>query len=54
MDYQALPPIDVYLMCEPEAAVPMLLEAATGAHGRRRRAKPGAQAAGAVADAVST
>jgi thiamine pyrophosphate-dependent acetolactate synthase large subunit-like protein len=28
MDYQGLPPIDVYLMCEPEAAVPMLLEAA--------------------------
>src|SRR5690242_7439755 len=28
MDYQALPPVDVYLMCEPEAAVPMLLEAA--------------------------
>jgi len=27
MDYQALPPIDLYLMCEPEAAVPMLLEA---------------------------
>jgi thiamine pyrophosphate-dependent acetolactate synthase large subunit-like protein len=27
MDYQGLPPIDVYLMCEPEAAVPMLLEA---------------------------
>jgi thiamine pyrophosphate-dependent acetolactate synthase large subunit-like protein len=27
MDYQALPPIDAYLMCEPEAAVPLLLEA---------------------------
>src|SRR4030095_12572928 len=27
MDYQALPPIDAYLMCEPEAAVPMLIEA---------------------------
>jgi thiamine pyrophosphate-dependent acetolactate synthase large subunit-like protein len=27
MDYQALPPVDVYLMCEPEAAVPMLIEA---------------------------
>ena len=27
MDYQGLPPIDLYLMCEPEAAVPMLLEA---------------------------
>jgi len=28
MDYQALPPVDVYLMCEPEAAVPLLLDAA--------------------------
>jgi len=28
MDYQALAPVDWYLMCEPDAAVPMLLEAA--------------------------
>jgi thiamine pyrophosphate-dependent acetolactate synthase large subunit-like protein len=28
MDYQALPPVDAYLMCEPEAAVPLLMEAA--------------------------
>jgi thiamine pyrophosphate-dependent acetolactate synthase large subunit-like protein len=28
MDYQGLPPADVYLMCEPEAAVPLLLDAA--------------------------
>jgi thiamine pyrophosphate-dependent acetolactate synthase large subunit-like protein len=27
-DYQALPPVDVYLMCEPEAAVPLLIDAA--------------------------
>ena len=27
MDYQGLPPVDVYLMCEPDAAVPLLLEA---------------------------
>ncbi|MGC2518127.1 MAG: thiamine pyrophosphate-dependent enzyme [Burkholderiales bacterium] len=27
MDYQGLPPADVYLMCEPEAAVPLLLDA---------------------------
>ena len=27
MDYQALPPADVYMMCEPDAAVPMLLDA---------------------------
>jgi thiamine pyrophosphate-dependent acetolactate synthase large subunit-like protein len=26
MDYQGLPPADVYLMCEPDAAVPLLLE----------------------------
>jgi thiamine pyrophosphate-dependent acetolactate synthase large subunit-like protein len=26
-DYQGLPPSDVYLMCEPEAAVPLLLQA---------------------------
>jgi thiamine pyrophosphate-dependent acetolactate synthase large subunit-like protein len=28
MDYQGLPPVDVYLMCEPDAATPLLLEAA--------------------------
>ena len=27
MDYQGLPPVDTYLMCEPDAAVPLLLEA---------------------------
>jgi acetolactate synthase-1/2/3 large subunit len=27
MDYHVLPPVDVYLMCEPDAAVPMLTEA---------------------------
>ena len=27
MDYQALPPADVYMNCEPDAAVPMLLDA---------------------------
>jgi thiamine pyrophosphate-dependent acetolactate synthase large subunit-like protein len=35
MDYHVLPPVDVYLMCDPDAAVPLLLEAvqprATGA-----------------------
>src|SRR4030095_9339445 len=52
MDYQALPPIDAYLMCEPEAAVPMLIEAV--------KARTGAVPAGpeiklpkAPADAVS-
>ncbi len=28
-DYQGLPPSDVYLMCEPDAAVPLVLEAVT-------------------------
>ena len=27
MDYQGLPPADVYMMCEPDAVVPLLLEA---------------------------
>jgi len=27
MDYQGLPPADVYMLCEPDVAVPMLLEA---------------------------
>ncbi|HEX4798005.1 MAG TPA: thiamine pyrophosphate-dependent enzyme [Burkholderiales bacterium] len=27
MDYQGLPPADLYMMCEPEAAVPLLLDA---------------------------
>jgi thiamine pyrophosphate-dependent acetolactate synthase large subunit-like protein len=27
MDYQGLPPMDIYMMCEPDAAVPLLLEA---------------------------
>lgn len=27
MDYQGLPPADVYMMCEPDAAVPLLIEA---------------------------
>ena len=26
MDYHVLPPVDLYLMCDPDAAVPMLLE----------------------------
>ncbi|MBI3045847.1 MAG: thiamine pyrophosphate-binding protein [Betaproteobacteria bacterium] len=52
MDHQGLPPIDVYLMCEPEAAVPMLLEAS-----RARTAavpdKPPLKAPAASAEAVS-
>ena len=27
MDYQALPPVDIYMMCDPDAVVPQLLQA---------------------------
>ena len=30
MDYQGLPPADVYMMCEPDVAVPMLVDAVRG------------------------
>ena len=30
MDYQGLPPADAYLMCEPDVAVPLLLESVKG------------------------
>ena len=40
MDYQGLPPADVYLMCEPDAVVPLLLEAV-----RPRTAAPAEQRA---------
>jgi thiamine pyrophosphate-dependent acetolactate synthase large subunit-like protein len=52
MDYQGLPPIDVYLMCEPEAAVPMLLEATT-ARTASVPAAPAFKKPTASADAVS-
>ena len=32
MDYHVLPPVDVYLMCEPDAAVPLLVDAVTSRH----------------------
>jgi thiamine pyrophosphate-dependent acetolactate synthase large subunit-like protein len=51
MDYQGLPPIDLYLMCEPEAAVPMLLEAVkarTGAAPERIAVKAPTPSAEAV------
>ena len=35
MEYQGLPPIDLYLMCEPDAAVPLLLDACTARTGVR-------------------
>jgi thiamine pyrophosphate-dependent acetolactate synthase large subunit-like protein len=61
MDHQGLPPIDVYLMCEPEAAVPMLLEATkarpAGVHEPLAHKKPVASAEAVsltgVADAMN-
>jgi thiamine pyrophosphate-dependent acetolactate synthase large subunit-like protein len=52
MDYQGLPPIDVYLMCEPEAAVPMLLDACK-ARATPAPEKPAVKVPAASADAVS-
>jgi thiamine pyrophosphate-dependent acetolactate synthase large subunit-like protein len=52
MDYQGLPPIDVYLMCEPEAAVPMLLEASDARTAVVPEA-PAVKAPAVSADAVS-
>ncbi len=52
MDYQGLPPVDVYLMCEPDAAVPLLMEAVKV----RAASVPGAAAAklpAAPADVVT-
>jgi thiamine pyrophosphate-dependent acetolactate synthase large subunit-like protein len=62
MDYQGLPPVDVYLMCESDTAVPLLLEAAkarAAAVAPAAPAKPPAAAADAVtlrgvADALNT
>lgn len=45
MDYQALPPVDVYMMCEPDAVLPQLLKAVSP-----RPAKP---AAAPVPDSVA-
>ena len=51
MDYQGLPPVDVYLMCEPDTAVPLLRDAVRP----RAAAVPAAPAstAAAPADAVT-
>ena len=46
-DHQGLPPTDLYMMCESDAAVPLLLEATSGAQGERRAAAAGRAAAGA-------
>jgi thiamine pyrophosphate-dependent acetolactate synthase large subunit-like protein len=40
MDYQGLPPVDVYMMCEPDAALPLLLDAV--------KSRPAAATAGLV------
>ena len=51
MDHQALPPVDLYLQCEPDAAVPLLL----GASAARPKAAPAPRDAmpEAVPDVVS-
>jgi thiamine pyrophosphate-dependent acetolactate synthase large subunit-like protein len=51
MDYHGLPPVDVYLMCEPDAAVPLLLEAAKPRAARVTQAQ--AEALPAPADPLS-
>ena len=51
MDYQGLPPIDAYLMCEPDAAVPLLFDAVKS-RPALALAKPAASAA-APADGLS-
>src|SRR5437016_13265427 len=60
MDYQGLPPADVYLMCEPDAVVPLLLEAveprAAAAEQRRagEKATDGTLSLRALADGFNT
>lgn len=49
MDYQGLPPVDVHLMCEPDAAVPLLLEASRARAAAPRPAPAKAPAAPASA-----
>lgn len=51
MDYQGLPPVDVHLLCEPDAAVPLLLEASQARAATPRQAP--AKAPAAAADAVT-
>jgi thiamine pyrophosphate-dependent acetolactate synthase large subunit-like protein len=56
MDHQGLAPVDLYLFCEPEAAVPPLGAAvrARGASPRRRAAPPATAAAAAGAEGPIT
>lgn len=44
MEYHVLPPSDCYLLCDPEAAVPMLLQAVTKRTGPAPQPVPGPQA----------
>jgi thiamine pyrophosphate-dependent acetolactate synthase large subunit-like protein len=50
MDYQALPPSDLYLMCEPDAVVPLLAARLTA---RPKAAKPRTEAPKARDEALS-
>jgi thiamine pyrophosphate-dependent acetolactate synthase large subunit-like protein len=52
MEHQGLPPIDVYLMCEPDAAVPLLLDACE-ARATTRVVTPATPAAATSGDVVS-
>ena len=51
MDHQGLPPVDVYLMCETDAAVPLLLDAVEPAQRPARSSSPRAPLPSAPADA---
>ncbi len=53
MDYQGLPPADVYLMCEPDAAVPLLFEAVKARPAPAPAAPKPAAPADAAPEAVS-
>ncbi len=56
MDYEGLAPMDLYLLCEPEAAVPSLLQAVQGRarHPRPKAAKPPAPAATVTDGRITT
>ena len=44
MDYQGLPPADVYMMCEPDPVLPLLLQGdslQTGGRSDAKRSSPG-------------
>ena len=54
MDYQGLAPADAYLMCEPEAALPMLLEAVAARAAVAPAGKPSLHRSGGDAISILT